>query len=142
VLLPILKLLGTDVKDVRFWSRRNDCGVDIYTKIYFDYGKATATGKVGLGAKSEGELIITGTRGYIKVPAPWWLTKKIEVHFEDPNATEYFEYPFEKDGLRYEVKACLECIKGEKTVLEMGLEESIWIAEIMERFCICGENTP
>lgn len=134
VLLPILKILGMAPQNIRFWSKHNERGVDVYTKVYFDYDNATATGKVGLGAKSEGELIITGTNGYIKVPAPWWLTKCIEIHFEDPNATEYFQYPFEKDGLRYEIKTFLDRINGEKIDKGVTLEDSTWLAGLMGNF--------
>lgn len=133
VLLPILKILGEDYQSVAFWKKYDVQEVDVYTKIYFDYGHATATGKVGLGVKSEGELIISGTKGYIRVLAPWWLTKHIEVHYEDPNATEFYEYPFEKDGLRYEVKAFLDKINERKKGETLTLKESAWLAGILER---------
>lgn len=134
VLLPIIKILGTQPKYIKYWSKWAENGVDIYTKIHLDYGDACATGKVGLGAKSEGELIITGTKGYIRVPAPWWLTKCVEVHYEDANATEYFEFPFEKDGLRYEIKAFVERMNGIDVNVGVTLEESAWIAELMGNF--------
>lgn len=134
VLLPILKILGENPKKINFWSKYNDNNVDLYTKVYFDYGGAIATGKVGLGVKSEGELIISGTKGYIRVPAPWWLTRKIEVHYEDANATDYYEYSFEKDGLRYEIKAFLDRINQENRDTGVTLEESAQIAEIMGCF--------
>lgn len=131
VLLPIMKVLGTNPENIRFWSKRNERGVDIYTKVYLDYGNTTATGKVGLGVKSEGELIISGTKGYIRVPAPWWLTKKVEIHYENPNATNYFEYPFEKDGLRYEIQAFKNQMNGAKVDGGVSIEESAWIAEVL-----------
>ena len=134
VLFPFIKILGTNPKAVHFWSKLNERGVDIYTKVFLDYGKTTATGKVGLGVKSEGELIVSETKGYIKVPAPWWLTKRIEVHYEDANATECYEYPFEKDGLRYEIKAFLDRINGDVVDAGVTLEECAQIAEIIERF--------
>jgi len=51
--------------------------------------------------KSEGDAIISGTKGYIHIPAPWWLTKNFEVCFEDISKNIQFEYQFEGDGLRY-----------------------------------------
>ena len=45
---------------------------DSFTKLDFVYPHAVATVKVGKGVKSENELIIAGTKGYIYVPAPWW----------------------------------------------------------------------
>lgn len=133
-LLPVIKILGMKPKDIRFWSKKMDNGVDIYTKIHLDYGHSYATGKVGLGAKSEGELIVTGTNGYIRVPAPWWLTKSIEIHYEDPTATQIYTYPFEKDGLRYEIKAFIDRINGEKIDAGVTLEESAWVADLMGNF--------
>lgn len=133
VLLPILKILGMEQKDIHYWSKRNKNGVDIYTKIYFDYGNAIAIGKVGLGAKSEGELIVTGTKGYIKVPAPWWLTKVVEVHYEDANATERYEFEFEGQGLRYEIQEFVERMRGSEK-RRFTIEESVWFAERLEEY--------
>ena len=41
---------------------------DGFTKIDFIYPDSVASIKVAKTAKSEGELIITGTKGYIYVP--------------------------------------------------------------------------
>ena len=72
-LLPILKLLGQDVRNINFYSiMKND--VDMYTKAVFRYDNATASFQVGLGAKTEGNMVISGTKGYIYVPAPRWKT--------------------------------------------------------------------
>lgn len=131
VLLPIVKILGTSEKNVSYWNRDALLGCDAYTKVMFDYETATATAKVGLGAKSEGQLLITGTKGYILVPAPWWLTKRVEVHYENANATEVYEYPYEEAGLRYEVQAFLKQIEDGTMV---SLEESLWMAKQMEHF--------
>ena len=49
-----------------------DINFDGFTKVDFVFDKAVASIKVAKAAKSEGELIITGTKGYIYVPAPWW----------------------------------------------------------------------
>lgn len=140
VLLPILKILGMKAKDIHFWSKRNNDGVDVYTKMYLDYGNTIATGKVGLGAKSEGELIVTGTKGYIKVPAPWWLTKVVEVHYEDVNATERHEFEFEGQGLRYEIQEFVDRMNGSKEV-SFAAGESIWFAEKMEEYLQESKNS-
>jgi choline-phosphate cytidylyltransferase len=52
---------------------------DAFTKIEFLYNNATATVKVAKGVKSEGELVISGTKGYVYVPAPWWKTDYFEI---------------------------------------------------------------
>lgn len=140
VLLPIMRLLGTDYKDVSFKSMRAVNGVDTYTKVMLDYDDGMATGKTGLGAKSEGQLLITGTNGYILAESPWWMTKKFEVRYEDPNKREVYTCPYESSGLQYEVWALVrEIMKregegdgcGEFRVTEA---ESIAIAGVMEAF--------
>lgn len=139
VLLPIVKLLGTESKEVRFWSKHFENGLDSYSKVMLDYGHATATGKVGLGAKSEGQLIVTGTKGYIVVPAPWWLTKRVEIHYEDPAQVDVYEFPFEGAGLRYEVQELVNRVTAGSDALDekscgVSIGESAWIAGMMEKF--------
>ena len=92
-LCAIVKLLGTDVKNINF-STINDekTGVDIFTKINLDYGNATATSIVGIGVKREGDLVIAGTKGYIYVPAPWWKTEYFEIKFEVQHLQNIYGY--------------------------------------------------
>ncbi len=100
-MLPILRFLGSSGFDCSFMHR--DVGaVDGYTKVLFDYGDRFACAKTGLSVKSEGQLIVSGTKGYILVPSPWWLTKYFEVRYEDPLKIEKYECEFKGDGLRYE----------------------------------------
>lgn len=134
-MLPIMKVLGTEEKHVIYHKATAENGVDIYTKASFDYGCATGLAKTGLGVKSEGQLIIAGTQGYILVQAPWWLTKHFEVRYEDPNKKDVYDFPFEGQGLRYEIKAFAEMICSEKkTSYVIKPEESIWLADKMEKF--------
>lgn len=132
-MLPIVKLLGTGEKEVRYRSALSGNGLDIYTKTEFAYEEETGLSKTGLMVKSEGELVIAGNRGYILVQAPWWLTKHFEVRHEDPNRREVYDFPYEGQGLRYEVQAFVKRIRGEEAE---GVEpaESVWLAEKMESF--------
>mgnify|MGYP003587966093 CR=1 FL=1 len=111
-MLPVLCFLGTEYKDVTFSSVKAENGVDVYTRASFDYGDRFATAKTGLAVKSEGELIISGEKGYIVVPAPWWLTKSFDVRYEDPNRIEHFEAPFIGSGLEYETEFFAELVYG------------------------------
>lgn len=147
VYYPVLKLLGTNYQNVSFLSHRANNGIDTYTKTVFDYGEKFASCKTGIGVKSEGQMIISGTKGYIVVEAPWWMTKSFEVRYEDPNRRERFTYPYEKSGLQYETEVFRELIQALensvteedfeafwKYAFEYSIEESITMAEIMERF--------
>ena len=133
-LLPVMKLLGTDVKDVHTYSVKSPLGTDSYTKMMITYDDGVATIKTGLGVKTEGELIVAGDDGYIRVPSPWWLTKRIEVHHENPNQVEVYEEEFAGGGLRYEIEAFVKCINNPGTVKKITDEESIWLSGMMEQF--------
>lgn len=133
--LAVTKLLGTEFKDVRFETIRGENGIDLYTKAYFRYKNAFATAKTGLGVKSEGQLIISGTKGYILVQAPWWKTQDIEVRYENPEQNEKFFYKFLGDGLRYEIGDFVAAINGnEKKEFKLTAGESIAIANVMEKW--------
>ena len=133
-ILPILKILGNQYKDLKFYSRFTN-GVDIYTHAVIQYNDTIASFKVGLGVKTEGNLIISGTKGYVYVPAPWWKTDYFEIRYEDINKNRKYFYPFEKDGLRYEIKEFASCIiNNRRTSYKLLPKESIAIAEVLEAF--------
>lgn len=102
-MLPIFKFLGTDWKDVQFYSKMKN-GVDMFTKAVLRYEHAVASFQVGLGVKTEGSMTIAGTKGYVYVPAPWWKTDYFELRYEDQNQNKKYFYPFVGEGLRYEIK--------------------------------------
>lgn len=102
-LLPIFKLFGTNYKDVKLYSIKQTDGLDLYTKIDLTFEQGMATAKCGVGVKTEGQLVISGSSGYILAESPWWLTKKYKIRYEDPNKVEIFEPTFQGDGLRYEM---------------------------------------
>ena len=69
---------------------------------------------MGKGVKSEGELIISGTNGYIYVPAPWWKTDYFEVRYENPQNNRRFFYQLDGEGTRYEIVAFVKTIQNKK----------------------------
>ena len=135
VLLPAIKLLGTENLSWRFESICDENGVDSYTKVYLRCGEKMATAKAGLGVKSGGELTISGTTGYIRVPAPWWKTTSFEIHREDPHDVRVFTDDFLGDGLRYEIGDFFYRILGGRgREYKLRPEESAKMAEILENF--------
>ncbi len=134
-LLPILKIYGHDYEDIQFETVRNASGIDIYTKAYLRYPNGLATAKCGLGVKSEGKLLISGTKGYITAEAPWWKTNYFEVHRENPEDVERFSERFLGDGLRYEISDLLSMINGDrKKDFKLTRGDSVTMAGIMEKF--------
>ena len=134
-LLPIFKLLGTDYKDISFQMIKDDKGVDLYTKIQLSYDDAMATAKVGVGVKSEGQLVVAGTKGYILAESPWWLTKRFVVRYENPSVVDSYEPSFQGDGLRYEISEFILQINGRsKRGYKLTEKEAVAMAEITETF--------
>lgn len=134
-LLPIMKLMGTDYKEVRFDSIMDKNGLDLYTKASFVYEHGLALSKSGVGVKSEGQLLISGTNGYILAESPWWLTQYFEVRFEDPAKKERYFSKFLGQGLRYEISDFAYMIHGHQgRSYKFTQEESIAIAGVMEKF--------
>ncbi len=135
VLLPILKLLGKDFEDIRFDSIQGENGLDLFTKVSFKYPAAIATATCGLGVKSEGRLLIAGSKGYIVVEAPWWKTTYFEVHYGNANEVEKYSERFLGDGLRYEISDFLSMINGaNQSDFKLTRGESVALADVMEQF--------
>ncbi|MBR5686541.1 MAG: Gfo/Idh/MocA family oxidoreductase [Prevotella sp.] len=133
-LLPIMKLMGTGYQNLNIYSRMEN-GVDIYTKGVLRYDKAVCSFKVGLGVKTEGNLVISGTKGYAYVPAPWWKTDYFELRYEDQNKNKKFFYSWDGEGLRYEVQEFISCIYNHRlNSARLRRDESIAMARVMEQF--------
>lgn len=114
-LLPIIKFFGTDYKNINYYSKNvND--VDIFTKGVLLFDHAVASFQVGLGVKTEGNLVISGTKGYVYVPAPWWKTDYFEVRYEDLNQNKKYFYPYIEEGLRYEIKDFVSSVISKECV--------------------------
>lgn len=133
-LLPIFRLMGIDYKNLNLYSRMEN-GVDIHTKGVFRYDHAVCSFKVGLGVKTEGNLVISGTKGYAYVPAPWWLTDYFELRYEDQNKNQKFFYKWDGFGLRYEIQEFISCVLNTRfSTVRLRRRESIQMAEVMQQF--------
>lgn len=136
VLLPVLQIFGTDYNDERIitWMDNEEYHYDAFTKIDFCYPGAVASVKVGQGVKSEGELVVSGTKGYIYVPAPWWKTEYFEVRFENPENNRRYFYQLDGEGIRYELVSFVRSIESGKCMTNIEENISCEISKIMEKF--------
>ena len=138
-LMSIIKLLGVDWHDVSFHTKIEN-GVDIYTQGVVNYPHATSSFTLGIGVKTEGNLVISGTKGYVYVPAPWWLTDYFEVRYEDQTKNKKYFYSYDGDGLRYEIQEFISMIvNNRRSCYKLRRSESVAIAEIIEKYRN-GEN--
>jgi len=133
-LMAIIKLLGFDWKDYSFHTKMEE-GVDIYTKGDIYYPHATSSFTLGIGVKTEGNLVVSGTKGYVYAPAPWWLTDYFEVRYEDQTKNRKYFYSYDGEGLRYEIQEFISMIvNGRRSSYKLRQNESIAIAEIIEKY--------
>ena len=134
-LLAVVKLLGTDYTAVRTRSLKPEGSpVELFSRIDVDYAHGIASARTGIGVKAEGELIVAGSRGYVYVPAPWWLTEYFETRFEDQSKNKKYYYKFDGDGLRYELAEFAFMIRnGTPESFKLRAAESIAIADIIEQ---------
>ena len=135
-MLPVFQVFGTEYKNKVFYTKFQDKNenIDAFTKIDFVYPSGVATVKVAKGAKAEGELVISGTKGYIYVPAPWWKTDYFEIRYERPEDNKRFFYQLDGEGIRYEIVAFAKAVESGRNMsyVSEGISEAI--AGVIEDF--------
>lgn len=139
-MLPVFQLLGTDYSTKQIITKLSPESdkFDLYTQIHLIYSHAVATIRMGRGVKSEGELVIGGTKGYIYVPAPWWKLDYFECRYENPNDNRRYFYQLDGEGLRYEIVSFVKAI-SDKSIHYVSKDITLAITGIMEDF-IHGNN--
>lgn len=135
-LLPVLQILGTEYKSKNIIVKyTDDDGIhDGFTKMDFVYDNAVASIKTGIAVKAEGELVISGTKGYVYVPAPWWKNGYFEVRYEDSSDNKRYFYQLDGEGIRYELVAFANSIASGKNYKYVTDKVSEGIVRIMEDF--------
>ena len=134
-LLPVFQLLGTEYAGCRMAVHTDEDGKDLFCRLSLEYPHAVATAKVGIGVKSEGELVISGTKGCIYVPAPWWKTDYFEIRCENSNDNKKYFYQLDGEGIRYELVAFVKAIENGRLLSNITREETVKLCQVMEDFC-------
>lgn len=135
-ILPVIQLLGTNPIQLSFITKKNDLltDFDVFSKINFIYQNSVASCEVSSEIKSEGDLVISGSKGYIYVPAPWWKTDYYEVRFENPANNKRFFYHLNGEGIRNQLVIFKMQIGSSQSNYLISKEETIAISRIMESF--------
>lgn len=135
-MLPIFQLLGVNYSQKCITSHIEDESImyDNFTKIAFVYPHAVASIKVGKGVKTEGELVISGTTGYMYVPAPWWKTEYFEIRREDPSQNKRYFYQLDGEGIRYELVSFLKAVQSGKNYSYIDDRVSEAFVKVIEDF--------
>ena len=128
-LLPVFQILGTNYQNKSIYTHFYDDkkNHDAFTKIDLKYSNAVASVKIGNGVKSEGEMIVSGTEGYLYVPAPWWKTDYFEIRYENQDNNKRYYYQLDGEGIRYELLCFLQAInkKASRHYVTRTISEAI-----------------
>ena len=125
---------GIQVVEDNFKLCKRENQIRRFHEIDLVYDNAVASVKVAQQAKSEGDLVITGTKGYVYVPAPWWKTDYFEVRYENIEENKRYFYPLDGEGIRYEIVSFSRAIDSDKNTSYISENVSVAIAKIMEQF--------
>ena len=132
--LLIQKILGKS-KSTAFFDQCED-GYDISNRVITTHKNgAIGLATVGIGMKLEGDAVIAGTKGYVYIPAPWWLTKTFHFRFEDTEKAYTFNYEFQGDGLRYMIAEFSSLIqRGELESQRLTVDEMMDINDVIVKY--------
>lgn len=134
-LLPIFDILGTEYQEKNTYvglADKEDKPGFIKTDYY--YKNAVASIKIGNEVKSEGELIVSGTKGYLYVPAPWWKTDYFEIRYENSSDNKRYFYQLDGEGIRYELVAFTKAVNDNKELSNISYDTTKAICEYIEDF--------
>lgn len=131
-MLPITDIFGCDYCSSMIVTKRNNKWFDLFTQVTLVYPHGVGTLKVAQGVKSEGELIISGTKGYVYVPAPWWKTDYFEIRYEDPTKNKRYFYKLDGEGIRNEIRSFYQLIHGNSEYCQVSPSQSEAIIKIIE----------
>lgn len=135
-MLPVFQILGTNYLSKQIVSLYIDekLKYDGFSKVSFIFPDAVASIKVGKNVKTEGELVISGTTGYIYVPAPWWKTEYFEIRREDSTQNKRYFYQLDGEGIRYELVSFLKAIQSGKNYSYINDNVSMAFVKVIEDY--------
>ena len=135
--MPIVRLLGAQYERLAFKSFATGGGCEYFTRCNFEYESATASVTVGRGIKTEGDMVITGTKGYVYVPSPWWLTDYFEIRSEELSNSRKYYWGYGGDGFRHELIEFVREIREDSWRARCDCSvDHVWTAQLIEKFLL------
>ncbi len=112
-LLLAVKILGEI--DIASFYPIIDNHIDVANRMITTHqNNKIAISTVGIGMKQEGCAVISGTKGYIYIPAPWWLSNEFYIRFEDVNKEIKHTVEHTGNGFSYEIDEFIHLIQQGK----------------------------
>lgn len=133
--LPIVQLLGNSFNSERYAVIEDEekGRLDVFVRGSFSFKNAVASFKVGRSVKTEGELVISGTKGYVYVPAPWWKTDYFEIRYESSDDNRRYFYQLDGEGIRNQLSVFTRSVERGFSLQGVSEFDSIAIARMFER---------
>ena len=79
---------------------------------------------------------MSGTNGYVYVPAPWWKTDYFEIRYENPADNRRYFFQVDGEGIRYELVALAEAIRNGRADFYIDRKVTREITKIMDDFVL------
>jgi len=108
-------------------------GVDELCSMLFRYDNgAQAVLSASLQVEMPKQANICGTLARIHMPAPWWKPSEAYLVRND-GTTEHLLYPYEGDGLQFEIRHVHDCLRQRLTESPwMPLDETLAIMRVLD----------
>ena len=132
-MLATIKVIGPEGKRVSSFIKKDGERI-LYCDMMMEYEDTISHIKAGTGVKSESSMVISGTKGYIYVPAPWWKPDYFEIRFENQSDNKKMYFPYEESGLRYEIKYFIDSIHLKSVEEYITKEEILTLARMAEKY--------
>ena len=126
-MLPFVKLSGKPIEECKLYNFSRD-EFSYFVRGIIMTDTMTGSIKIGKGIKFEGELVITGTKGYIYVPSPWWKTEYFEIRYEDLRDTKKYFYNYNGYGHRYMFLHFVHLIHGDRVENYLHSKEEVMMS--------------
>ena len=84
-------------------------------------------------------MVISGTKGYIYVPAPWWKNAYFEIRYENPADNMRYFYQNDGEGIRYMIMSFLQSIAHNRHLTYIQPEVSRAIVGEIDYFTHSGK---
>lgn len=133
-LVAIAKLLGKSPESVSFHKAGSSNGKQL-VRCSLQYSNATASVVVSPDVPTDAALVVTGSRGYIHVPEPWWKTSYFEVRHPGQDDVRRYFYAFDGEGIRYELHELVKMVRSERRSSQyVTSEESLFVSKMLEEY--------
>ena len=126
-------VFGNAPDEVVSHAHLGESGVDEQSTMLFKYNTGqSAVLSCAIRTQTQWEAIISGTKGIIKVPNPWWQPQRFTLQLEGEDPQE-IELPFGVNGYEYQAIEVMKCLAEGKTESDiMSLDETLTIMKTLD----------